>query len=160
MDDDEKSLFDLDIAVSTKFAATEDWDRLACFGNEIARDIFLAIGADHLKGPEFFEDCFKLQKIIEQETCECCGQPAPKIEGTWDLLRILRRASDPALQNPWAVPFGWYPRPGENAARRLRRELRLRELLECIQGRKHIKFHIKPDPRKAGSVEHNFEFAI
>lgn len=159
MEGDDKTLFDLDVAIGTAFYDSREWQKLQKEKNSIARDIYLAIGATHLRGPDFYDDCFKLQRIIRPGDCECCGQPTgAKIDGAMDLLRILWKAKDDALRNPWKPMSNYWNNASPSYhAQMIVRELRLRELLECIRGRKHIRWHVN---RKATDIKHKFEFTI
>ena len=160
-------LASLDIAISHEFAWTEEWERLE--NDPIARDVFLAIGACHLRGPEFYEDAFRFSEHVRatRKPCQHCGK-APTIETAQDLLDALRAAcDDPAMKNPWLPQSRsgrWpHPAPPSETVKReeIGRELRLRELLAMVKCglaemcaepdptpklTLHVKYHIQPAP--------------
>lgn len=178
-DPSQTPLASLDIAISHEFAWTEEWDRLE--QDPIARDVFLAIGAGHLRGPDFYEDAFRFSEHVRatKKPCQHCGK-APSLETAQDLLDALRAAcDDPAMKNPWPPQprYGRFPHPApatETVKREeIGRELRLRELLAMVKcglaemvddgepkpktnAPKHIKYHIQPappEPEPVGTYE-------
>lgn len=179
----ETPLAELDIAVSHKFASTEEWERLE--NDPIARDVFLAIGSGHLRGPEFFEDAFRFSDHVRRpgRACQHCGKP-PTLETAQDLLDALRAAChDGAMNNPWRPQdrSNYWPHPTPQPETILReemgRELRLRELLAMVKcgirefdaadfgeipeqykeaNHKHVKFHVMPAPPEPPPIL-NFE---
>lgn len=165
----EKSLLQQDVEVGAKFAASDEWEKL--LDDPIARDLFIAIGQSHLRGPDFFEDCFRFSEFVrDREPCRHCGK-LPALETAGDLLDALRRAChDPAIRDPWKPlsRFGTHwSKPSTDElirADELDRELRLRELLAMVRAgiheielkeaggdplrefEPHMKWHYAPPP--------------
>lgn len=145
------SLWSVDVAVGYAFSLTEEFERLA--NDPLAMDLFLAVGQTHLRGPTFYEDCFTLSARLREQPfrCRACGHPHT-IETSADLLAVLRTVQDGALRDPWKpmsrIGYGWSMPPTDAAIRaeEIARELRLRELVECVKGYRHVKWHVMPPP--------------
>jgi hypothetical protein len=107
--------------------------------NPIARDIYLAIAPNYLRSQYFVGDCLAVAVRIKEKF--------PR--DTRDLDNIMSYSKDPVLRSLWGVnyskTYSYETREKldkEYRKKKLAREFRLRELLDCVRGIKHVSWEV------------------
>lgn len=134
----------------TEYEQDGHWVKMEERQAVLSRDFFLAFSLEHIRSQYFVDACMK--------AAERC-LTGDKVEDVCELLRRLAGVGDSAVSNPWSVhhwtQMRWdyrlerYADTPATIRGKVKREHRLRELLEMVHGRRHMKWHwIEDDHRK------------